>query len=93
MILGTIIKENEMEMSLTEEQVECLVKILSHVKNTLDSCERQLNNTADVLEAFGVNPSVFVNGINSINDQSDHISNILFKIQKNDEDVSSLDSL
>jgi hypothetical protein len=82
-----------MEISLTDEQVECLVKILSNVKNTLDSCERQLNNTADVLEAFGVDPSVFLPGIGSINDQSDHISNILFKIQKNGEDVSSLASL
>lgn len=93
MILGTIIKEKEMEITLTEDQVTCLVKILSHVKRTLDSCERQINNTADVLEAFGVDPYVFVNGINSINDQSDHISNILFKIQNNKEDVSSLDSL
>lgn len=82
-----------MEITLTEDQVTCLVKILSHVKRTLDSCERQLNNTADMLEAFGVDPSVFVNGISSINDQSDHISNILFKIQNNKEDMSSLDGL
>lgn len=74
------------QINLTQEQAMFVEKILTNVLETFNACSSQNNKQADILESFGIDPSVFDQVTNAIDERYDHISNVLFKLQQHDDD-------
>lgn len=73
-------------LTLTAEQANYLVLILNKTKSTLDNCEQQLGTINDMIFGLGVDVNKeFVKVVDKLNDKSDHLSNILYKLRSSSQ--------
>lgn len=86
-------KENTEQLyhlTLTADQANYLVLILNNTKSTLDNCEQQLGTINDMIFGLGVDVNKeLVNIVDKLNDKSDHLSNILYKLRSSSQHGSS----